>query len=116
MASKAMAETSPEYFLMMTFEISSDQEALFNEIYDAEHAPYILQVEGVHSCLRFVDASPSADGWLVYSTLYRFGRPDLPDSDAWKAASDRGRWKDLIRPYVKSRQRRLGKIVIEYRT
>ncbi|NYT81103.1 hypothetical protein H0A70_06305 [Alcaligenaceae bacterium] len=104
----------PTYFLMLTFEISSDQEELFNDIYDTEHAPYILAVEGVHSCVRFTDRSTSAEGWLVYSTLYRFDRPDLPDSPQWKAASDRGRWKDMIRPHVKSRQRRQGRIVAEY--
>lgn len=103
-----------KFFLMMTFEISRDQEQLFNDIYDAEHAPYILAVAGVHSCVRFTDKDLSPGGWLVYSTLYQFDHPDLPNSPEWKAASDRGRWKELIRPYVKSRQRRLGSIVSDY--
>lgn len=114
MANASKNSKAPKYFLMMTFEISPDQEELFNDIYDTEHAPYILAVDGVHSCTRFCDVQLSPAGWLVYSTLYQFCESGLPDSPEWKAASDRGRWKEMIRPHVKSRQRRLGRIVNDY--
>lgn len=116
MANSTNSAGPSKFFLMMTFEISPDQEELFNDIYDTEHAPYILAVPGVHSCVRFTDSNLSPNGWLVYSTLYQFDHPDLPETPEWKAASDRGRWKDMIRPYVKSRQRRLGNIVNDYST
>ncbi len=108
------ATAAPAYDLLLTFEISTAQEALFNEIYDTEHAPYILQVPGVRSCLRLRDASPNGEGWLIYSTLYQLDQPDLPHSEAWRAASARGRWKDLIRPHLKSIDRRLGRVVADH--
>jgi hypothetical protein len=104
----------PTYYLLLTFEITKEQEALFNDIYDTEHAPYILQVPGVHSCIRLQDASPNSDGMLIYSTLYQFDQPELPHSEAWKQASNRGRWKDMIRPYLKSIERRQGLVVARY--
>lgn len=103
--------TAARHFYMVTFEIAREDEAQFNEIYDTEHVPNILRVEGVLGVVRFRDATPNAAGWLVYSALYLLARPDLPDTPEWKAASDTGRWAPVMRPRLKSRQRRLGAIV-----
>ncbi|MGQ0751330.1 MAG: hypothetical protein ACT4PS_12410 [Betaproteobacteria bacterium] len=111
MAMKNAGSSAARYFYMVTFEIAPEDEALFNEIYDTEHIPNLLRVEGVLGIVRFKDAAPNAAGWLVYSALYLLTRPDLPDTPQWKTASDIGRWAPVIRPRVKSRQRRLGPIV-----
>jgi hypothetical protein len=97
-----------KYFYMVTFEIEPADEALFNEIYDDEHVPNIMKVPGVIGVVRFRDHELNAQGWLVYSALYYLAQPDLPNTPEWKEESDKGRWAPLIRPRIKSRQRRLG--------
>jgi hypothetical protein len=104
-------KTGAKFFYMVTFEIAREDEALFNEIYDTEHVPNILRVEGVKGCMRIRDHGPSEAGWLVYSTIYFLTDENLPETAAWKEASDMGRWAPLMRPKLKSRQRRLGPIV-----
>ena len=106
--------STARFFYMVTFEIAPEDEHDFNEIYDTEHIPNILQVDGVLGIMRFRDATPNAAGWLVYSALYLLARPEIPDTPAWKAKSDLGRWAPVIRPRVKSRQRRLGSLVGSY--
>lgn len=111
MAKKNAGLGAARHFYMVTFEIAREDEAEFNEIYDTEHVPNILRVKGVVGVVRFKDAVPNAAGWLVYSALYLLTRADLPDTPEWKAASDTGRWAPLMRPKLKSRQRRLGPVV-----
>ena len=98
-----------KYFYMVSFEIDAADEALFNDIYETEHVPNILKVPGVLGVTRFRDHEPNENGWLVYSALYFLDRPDLPDTPEWKRESDKGRWAPVIRPRIKSRQRRLGR-------
>lgn len=99
------------YFYMVTFEIDPQDEKDFNEIYDTEHIPNILQVPGVLQVIRLRDAEPLPQGWLTYSALYLIDRPDLPFTPEWKVKSDLGRWAPVIRPRVKSRSQRLGATV-----
>jgi hypothetical protein len=101
------------YFYMVTFEIDRADEALFNEIYDTEHIPNIKKVPGVLGVVRFRDQDPNERGWLVYSALYYLDRAELPGTEAWRAESDKGRWAPLIRPRVKSRQQRLGRLAAQ---
>ncbi|GAA4328953.1 hypothetical protein GCM10023144_15270 [Pigmentiphaga soli] len=98
------------YFYMVSFEIDPADEALFNEIYETEHIPNILTVPGVLGVVRFRDHEPNERGWLFYSALYYLTEAGLPDTPQWQAESDKGRWAPLIRPRVKSRQRRLGRL------
>lgn len=100
-----------QYFYMVTFEIAPQDEREFNEIYDNEHIPDLLKVEGVTGVLRLRDGEPNEKGWLVYSALYFVSRPDLPDTPQWKARSEIGRWAPVMRPRLKSRARRTGSIV-----
>lgn len=111
MGTNCLDSSSARYFYMVTFEIAPEDETDFNEIYDSEHIPNLLGVEGVLGVLRFRDEAPNAAGRLVYSTLYLLARPDLPGTPEWKAASEIGRWAPVIRPRVKARHQRLGKIV-----
>jgi hypothetical protein len=100
--------SAARYFYMVTFEIDPADEPLFNEIYETEHIPNIVKVPGVLGVVRFRDHAANEHGWLVYSALYYLERADIPDTEAWKTESDKGRWAPMIRPRIKSRQRRLG--------
>jgi len=106
---------SASHFYMVTFEIAPEDEPDFNEIYDTEHIPNILQVEGVLQVIRLKDAEPTPQGWVRYSALYLITRPDLPSTPQWKAKSDLGRWAPVIRPRVKSRRQRLGRVMANAR-
>lgn len=109
-----MANVIPQpapYFYMVTFEIDPQDERDFNEIYDTEHIPNILQVEGVLQVIRLCDAERTPQGWLKYSALYLMTHPDLPSTPQWRAKSDLGRWAPVIRPRVKARRQRLGRVV-----
>jgi hypothetical protein len=111
MAQDTRPADSAPFFYLVTFEIAPEDEAAFNEIYDTEHIPNILQVDGVLQVIRFRDAEPTAAGWLQYSALYLITRADLPTTPEWRAKSDIGRWAPVIRPRVKSRHQRLGRMV-----
>lgn len=106
-----MTSNSAPYFYMVTFEIDPKDEKDFNEIYDTEHIPNILQVDGVLQVIRLHDAEKTPQGWLKYSALYLITQPDLPSTPAWRAKSDLGRWAPVIRPVVKARRQRLGRVV-----
>jgi len=41
-----------KYLFVASMDVDSDKEALFNEIYDAEHLPNLLKVPGVHAATR----------------------------------------------------------------
>ena len=43
---------STRYVLMASMDVTPEVEALFNEVYDTEHVPNLLQVPGVHSVTR----------------------------------------------------------------
>lgn len=111
MAMEHGSSGAARHFYMVTFEIAPEDEHDFNEIYDSEHVPNLLKVDGVLGVIRFRDATPNEKGWLVYSALYFLARPDLPATPEWKAASEIGRWAPVMRPRMKSRRQRLGPIV-----
>ena len=110
MPSKHHQPAAAPYFYLVTFEIAPEDEGQFNEIYDTEHIPNILEVDGVLQVIRFRDAEPTPQGWLRYSALYLMARADLPSTPEWRAKSDIGRWAPVIRPRVKSREQRLGPV------
>ena len=41
------------YIFIASMDVDPDKEDLFNEVYDGEHIPFILQVPGVHSATRY---------------------------------------------------------------
>jgi hypothetical protein len=43
---------STRYVLIASMDVTPEAESLFNEVYDTEHVPNLLQVPGVHSVTR----------------------------------------------------------------
>lgn len=114
MATQSRDVGNAPHCMMITFEISPDDEAEFNEIYDTEHVPNILKLEGVLEVIRFRDAKPNDKGYLVYTALYMMATENLHLTPEWTALSDLGRWAQAIRPRVKSRTRRTGPVVARF--
>lgn len=109
------ATPSAPYCMTITFEIAPEDEAEFNDIYDNDHIPNIMKLDGLREVIRFRDAQPNEKGWLVYSAIYCYDRENLHETPEWQALSDLGRWAPVIRPKVKSRSRRAGPIAAWFR-
>jgi hypothetical protein len=111
------------YLFSAAMDVDPAREAVFNEVYDKEHVPLLLQVPGVLSVARF-RAEPVTmviggerktiviEGEPRYSALYELAGPDVLTSAAWAKAVDQGRWPGEVRPYTRNRRhllyRRLG--------
>lgn len=108
------AGTGAPYCMMITFEIAPGDEAEFNDIYDNDHIPTIMKLDGVTEVIRFKDTGPNEKGLLVYSAIYFMTKENLHLTPEWKALSDTGRWMPVIRPKVKSRARRTGPVVARF--
>ncbi|GAA5194404.1 hypothetical protein GCM10023346_21760 [Arthrobacter gyeryongensis] len=93
-----MKETT-EYLWLVQLDIPEEFEDEFNRIYNTEHVPFIAKVPGVLGVQRYVLEGSNA-GIQRYATLYRVDSPDLPQTEAWKAASAQGDWASKIRPHT----------------
>jgi hypothetical protein len=107
-------ETGAPYCMMITFEIAPEDEAEFNDIYDNDHIPTIMKLDGVTEVIRFRDPGRNEKGYLVYSAIYFMTKENLHLTPEWQALSDTGRWMPVIRPKVKSRTRRAGPVVARF--
>lgn len=103
------------YLLTAAMDVEPDREALFNEVYDTEHLPALLEVPGVVSVARLRTRELTMviggqhrtivmENEPRYSALYELERPEVLLSDAWARAVDRGRWPAEVRPYTRNRR------------
>ncbi|MGI9331865.1 MAG: hypothetical protein ACR2RL_01785 [Gammaproteobacteria bacterium] len=103
-------------------DVDADKEDLFNEIYDEEHIPYLLEVPGVVSVRRYTQEPLTlsiggerkaivAEGEAKYSAVYEIENPDVLVSEAWASAVERGRWAGEVRPYTHNRRHVLRKLM-----
>lgn len=110
------------YAFMVSMDIQSDKEELFNEVYDQEHIPALLQVPGVVSVsrLKTVPAKLSmagqehdvtGEGLPRYIAIYEVKSPDVINSEAWAHAVEEGRWSGEVRPYTSNRQHVLRELI-----
>jgi hypothetical protein len=103
------------YLFSAAMDVDPAREALFNEVYDKEHVPLLLQVPGVLSVARF-RAEPVTmiiggerktivvEGEPRYQALYEVTEPDVLTSEAWAKAVDQGRWPGQVRPHTRNRR------------
>jgi len=103
------------YLFTASMDVEPAKEALFNEVYDREHVPTILEVPGVVSALRFkrrplemiiggerkrivIEGEPS------YTALYELESPSVLVSPEFAKAVELGRWPGEVRPFTKNRK------------
>ncbi len=107
--------SKPGYLFTASMDIGADKEAIFNEVYDDDHVPLLLEVPGVLSVARFKTTELSmilggerrtmvVEGQPKYTAQYELESPDVLLTDAWAAAVDAGRWTDEVRPYTANRR------------
>ena len=108
------------YIFIASMDVAPDKEDLFNEVYDQEHVPSLLQVPGVVSITRF-RAQPfsmsiagqqrevKGEGEPRYSAVYEIESPEVLVSREWAEAVEAGRWPAEIRPYTSNLRQQLLK-------
>ena len=92
----ALTGKTPYVFWVM-MDVEPHREALFNDLYDNEHLPLLLNLPGSVNavCYRTSEA-----GEPRYLCAYEVENTDLPMSKLWNDTSDIGRWKPEVRPYT----------------
>ena len=102
--SDALTYKTP-YIFWVLMDIEPHREALFNELYDTEHVPLLLKLDGCTNVVRYKTGAP---GLPRYLAAYEVERPDLPMSKLWNDTSDIGRWKPEVRPYTYNKRYIVG--------
>lgn len=103
------------YLFTASMDVEPAREAIFNEVYDAEHVPGLLTVPGVISVARFKTQgfamtiggqrkTIALENEPEYSALYEIESPEVLITDAWAKAVDSGRWPAAVRPFTKNRR------------
>ena len=111
---------SASYVFIASMDVDADKEAIFNEVYDTEHIPFLLAVPGVRSATRLKGeafavsiggaAKPMAHTGPIYSAIFEVDSPDVLVSPQWARAVEAGRWAKEVRPYTRNRQHALFKV------
>jgi len=110
------------YILIASMDVDREHEAIFNEVYDKEHIPYLSEVPGVISVARFQREELTMiiggekktiriENEPQYTAIYEIERPDVLVSNAWATAVEKGRWPSEVRPYTKNRRHVLLKML-----
>lgn len=93
----------PDYTYLVQMDIPAEHEADFNRVYDTEHAKYLCQAPGVHSCNRYLLKSTDAPKFARYAAVYRIDDPSVPSSEGWRIEGEKGDWATKIRPHATNR-------------
>jgi len=90
------------YFLLQS--VPAALEAKFNELYDGDHIPLMLQAPGVRACTRFRLAWTASGDIPEYLAIYAISGPEVPRSPAWKQQTSKGAWPTEMRPHFTARR------------
>jgi hypothetical protein len=96
------------YVFIVTMDVAPEKEALFNEVYDTEHVPYLSQVPGV---IAGEKRELKGEGQPTYMAMYELESPDVLLSREWAAAGEKGRWVTEVRPHTTNRFHVVRKVV-----
>ena len=109
--------TDSPFLFIASMDIEPERESTFNDVYDSEHVPFLLQVPGVTAIARYraVPFRVMIGGETRhvqaeqprYHALYAVTRPDVLVSPEWADAVDRGRWPNEVRPFTQHRRQTL---------
>ena len=113
-----MPVTAP-YLFVVSMDVDPDHEDLFNEVYDTEHIPYLLEVPGVLGAQRMESApfQVSIGGEIMdkaaasprFTAIYELASPEVMTSPEWVEAVEKGRWPG-VRPHTSNRSHVLYRV------
>lgn len=108
------------WLFVVSMDVAAEKEALFNEVYDEEHVPYLLEVPGVRRVTRarsaplkvmiggeLKDQPAASPRWTA---IYELEGPEVLASDGWAAAVEKGRWPGEVRPHCFNRSHALYEV------
>ena len=112
-----------KWIFTASMDVDPDKEALFNEVYDTEHVPYMSKVPGVISVTRFkIDTLRVTLGGETrtvepgnlprYTCVIELENPEVLTSPAFAKAVDAGRWSTHVRPFTRNRHHTLHKVLL----
>ena len=109
------------YLFIVSMDVDPEHEGLFNEVYDREHIPYLMQVPGVRAVSRLKgEPFAVAIGGKVkqmpapspaYTALYEIDGPEVLTSPEWSAAVEKGRWPTEVRQHTSNRRHALMRVI-----
>ena len=104
-----------------SMDVDADKEALFNEVYDTEHIPYLTKVPGVVSATRLkadmLRVTMGGETKTVeptgprYVCILELANPNVLTSAAFATAVDAGRWSKEVRPFTRNRHHSLHRVL-----
>ena len=111
-----------KYLMIASMDVDPEHEAVFNEVYDSEHVPYLRQVPGVGRVIRCKREALtitiggeakkiSTPDEPMYVAIFEVDSPQVLTSAGWAAAVEKGRWPAEVRPYTKNRKHTLLKMI-----
>jgi hypothetical protein len=90
---------STRYVFVVSMDVDPAKEALFNEVYDIEHVPFLKQVPVVCAVTRMQgepfrhqvggEAIAKRHEAARYTTIYEIDSPDVPMSPEWRVLGER---------------------------
>ena len=103
------------YFFTAAMDIPFEKEALFDDVYNTEHIPYLSEVSGVLSIARFTTqplrmVMGGEEKEIViadqpkHTAVYELASPDVLLSAEWSDAVDKGRWSADVRQHTYNRR------------
>ena len=108
------------YVFVVSMDVAPEKEALFNEVYDEEHVPHLMEVAGVVSVSRGRRAAAElaiggerkavGEGEPTFIAFYEIEGPEVLASEAWAEAVERGRWPGEVRAHTRNRHHVLHEI------
>jgi hypothetical protein len=90
------------YFLQQS--VPPNLDARFNELYNTDHVPLMLQAPDVKSCTRYRLHSSESGDVPDYLAVYAVAGADTPRSPEWKTQTGLGAWPTQIRPHFTARR------------
>lgn len=111
-----------KYLFIVSMDVTKEKEALFNEVYDTEHVPLLLEVPGVVAVSR-MKTEPAAfnmggerkvldgGGEPTYVAIYEIESPEVLLSREWAEAVEKGRWPSEVRPFTSNRRHVVRKVI-----
>jgi hypothetical protein len=111
-----------KFLMVASMDVDAEHDAIFNEVYDNEHVPNLMNVPGVLAVSRYTRETLTMNiggerktieipNEPTYTAIYEIESPDVLTSPAWDKAVEEGRWPSQVRPYTKNRKHVLLKIM-----
>ena len=102
-----------KYIFIVSMNVKSEFKSLFNEVYDKEHIPYLLEVPGVSKVTRghgipfmfsIGGKTKSMDApRQKFVAMYEIENPYVVNSSEWSVAVEKGRWSTHVRQHTSER-------------